>query len=181
VTWTASDTTVASISNAPGSNGLATTAGVGSTSISASLGNVTSSAVTLTAATEYAFVANTADSLSQFTIGAGGALTQTYGVAALPHPDSVTVDPTGRYVYVVSNPYNAISLYTIGTGGALTSIGTVATGSHPRCVAIDPTGRYVYASGGNTVSQYTIGTGGAFTSFGPVGTGGGPVSITTTF
>ncbi len=41
VTWASSDTTIASVSNAAGSSGLATAGGVGTTSISAALGSVT--------------------------------------------------------------------------------------------------------------------------------------------
>ncbi|MGO9991422.1 MAG: Ig-like domain-containing protein [Steroidobacteraceae bacterium] len=48
VTWNSGTTTVATISNAPGSNGLASTASAGNTLITAALGSVTSPAVTLT-------------------------------------------------------------------------------------------------------------------------------------
>ncbi len=63
VTWTSSDTTIASISNAAGSSGLATAAGVGTTSIGAALGTVTSPVATLTAtaAPEYAYASNQSD------------------------------------------------------------------------------------------------------------------------
>ena len=44
VTWASSNTTIASVSNAAGSSGLATAAGVGTTSISAALGAVTAPA-----------------------------------------------------------------------------------------------------------------------------------------
>ena len=40
VTWASSDDAVATVSNAAGSNGLATTAGVGSTTVSATSGDV---------------------------------------------------------------------------------------------------------------------------------------------
>ena len=48
VTWASSDTGKATISNASGTNGLATTVGVGSTGITASLGGVTSNTASLT-------------------------------------------------------------------------------------------------------------------------------------
>src|SRR5215471_2698150 len=53
VTWSSSDSSVASISNVPGSGGLASAMGVGSASISASFGSVTSpnANFTVTAAT----------------------------------------------------------------------------------------------------------------------------------
>ena len=60
VTWTSSDTSTATISNAAGSSGLTMAAAVGSTSISAALDGISSTAVslTVTAAPEYAYVAN---------------------------------------------------------------------------------------------------------------------------
>jgi trimeric autotransporter adhesin len=52
VTWTSSVNSVASISNSPGSNGMTTTMGAGSTMISASLGGASASTVlTVTSAT----------------------------------------------------------------------------------------------------------------------------------
>ena len=48
VTWSSSATSVATISNAGGSNGLATSASAGTATITASLGGVTSTGVTLT-------------------------------------------------------------------------------------------------------------------------------------
>ncbi|WP_115709447.1 Ig-like domain-containing protein [Legionella sainthelensi] len=52
VTWSSSDTTKATISNAPGSHGLASAVGVGSTTITASVGSMSgSSTLTITAAT----------------------------------------------------------------------------------------------------------------------------------
>ena len=183
VTWTSSATTIASVSNAAGSSGLATAVGVGSTSISAALGSVTSPTATLTAtaAPEYAFAANQSDNtVSQYTIGAGGALTAIGTAATGNEPNAVAVDPSGRYLYVANWTGSTLSQYTIGTGGALTAIGTVATGSNPASVTVDPSGSYVYVAnlGSYTVSQYTIGTGGTLTAIGTMATGSGPACLT---
>src|SRR3546814_4458720 len=52
LTWESSDEAVATVSNAPGLNGLATTAGVGSTTIKATSGSVSGDTLlTVTAAT----------------------------------------------------------------------------------------------------------------------------------
>jgi hypothetical protein len=51
VTWASSDGAVASVSNDPGSNGLATTTGVGSTTVSATSGGVSGSATLTVTAT----------------------------------------------------------------------------------------------------------------------------------
>ncbi len=183
VTWTSSATAIASISNASGSNGLATAVGVGSTSISAALGGVTSPSATLTAsaATEYAYVSNQSDNtVSQYTIGIGGALSAIGTAAAGNEPNAFGIDPSGLYLYVANWSDNTLSQYTIGAGGALTTIGTIATGSDPGSIAVDPAGPYVYVAnyGSNTISQYTIGTGGTLSSNGTVATGSGPWSIT---
>jgi YVTN family beta-propeller protein len=183
VTWTSSATTIASISNASGSSGLATAVGVGSTSISAALSGVTSPSATLTAtaATEYAYASNQSDNtVSQYTIGAAGALSGTGTAAAGDEPNAFGIDPSGLYLYVANWSDDTISEYLIGTGGALTAIGTIATGSNPGSIAVDPAGPYVYVAnyGSNTISEYSIGTGGTLSSNGTVATGDGPWSIT---
>ena len=162
VTWTSSDATIASISNATGSSGLATAAGVGTTSIGAALGTVTSPVATLTAtaAPEYAYASNQSDNtVSQYTIGAGGVLSLLGTQATGAEPNAIAVVPSGRYLYVANWVDNTLSEYTIGSSGTLTAIGTVATGINPASIIVDPTNSYVYVAnlGGNTVSQYAIG------------------------
>jgi 6-phosphogluconolactonase (cycloisomerase 2 family) len=183
VTWSSSDLAAATISNAAGSNGLATAAAVGSTSINAVLGSIGSPAVTLTvtAAPEYAYVADqNANTVSEFTVGAGGALTLIGTVASGKEPNAVVVDPTGRYVYVANWTDGTLSEYVVGSDGTLTNIGTATAGSEPSSVTTDTTGQYVYVAnlGSNTISQYAIGSGGVLTSLGNVAAAGGPISIT---
>jgi 6-phosphogluconolactonase (cycloisomerase 2 family) len=183
VTWTSSDPAAATISNASGSNGLAAAAAVGSTSISAALGSINSPAVTLTvtAAPEYAYVADqNAATVSEFSVGAGGALTLIGTVASGNEPNAIAVDPTGRYVYVANWSDGTLSEYIAGSDGTLTNIGTALAGSEPSSVTTDTTGQYVYVANlaSNTVSQYAIGTGGVLTSLGNIAAGSGPISIT---
>jgi DNA-binding beta-propeller fold protein YncE len=183
VTWSSSSPATATISNAAGSNGLATAAGVGATSISAALGSVASPAVTLTvtAAPEYAYVADqNANTVSEFAVGAGGALSLIGTVASGNVPNAVAVDPTGRYVYVANWNDGTISEYIVGSDGTLTDIGTAAAGSEPSSITTDTTGQYVYVAnlGSNTVSQYAIGAGGVLASLGNVAAASGPISIT---
>jgi 6-phosphogluconolactonase (cycloisomerase 2 family) len=183
VTWISSNLATATISNAAGSNGLAAAAAAGSTSISAMLGSIGSPAVTLTvtAAPEYAYVANqNANTVSEFAVGAGGALTLIGTVATGNEPNAVVVDPTGRYVYVANWTDGTISEYAVGSDGTLTNVGTAPAGSEPSSIAIDTTGQYVYVANlaGNTVSQYVIGAGGVLASLGTVAAAGSPISIT---
>jgi YVTN family beta-propeller protein len=182
VTWASSNTTIASVSNATGSSGLATAAGVGTTSISASLGAVTAPVATLTAAAapEYAYASNQSDNtLSEYAIGAGGVLTsigtQTTGV----EPNAIAVVPSGRYLYVANWSDNTLSEYAIKTDGTLTAIGTIATGVNPASIIVDPTSSYVYVANlaSNTVSEYAIGSGGSLASIGTIAAGSGPACI----
>ena len=65
-----------------------------------------------------------------------GALTSTGGaVAAGLDPSSVSVDPSGRFVYVANQRSNDVSGYAIDANtGALTNIGTLAVGSMPASI-----------------------------------------------
>jgi trimeric autotransporter adhesin len=182
VTWNSSNPSVAAISNAAGSNGLAASSAVGTTSISATLGSIASPSVTLTvtAAPEYVYVTNQNDNtVSEYVISAGGALTLIATVAAGSEPNAVAADPMGRYVYVANWADGTISEYAIGTGGTLSGIGTIAAGTNPSSITVDTTGQYVYVAnlGSNTVSEYTIGTGGTLTSLGNVAAAGSPISV----
>lgn len=181
-TWTSSDTTIASISNATGSNGVASGVGVGSTAISAAVGGVASPSVTLTvtADPEYAYAANqNSNSISEYEIGAGGALTSIGTVASGIEPNAVAIDPIGGFVYVANWSGNSISEYTVGTGGTLTATATIASGNTPASIAVDPKGRYVYTAnlGDGTLSEYTIGAGGVLNSVGSVAAGSSPISV----
>ena len=182
VTWSSSDATIASISNATGSSGLATAAGLGTTSIGAVLGAVTApaAALTATAAPEYAYASNQSDNtVSQYTIGAGGLLTSMGTQATGAEPNAIAVVPSGRFLYVANWTDNTLSEYTIGSGGTLTPIGTVATGVNPASIIVDPTSSYVYVANlaGNSVSEYSIGAGGVLTSIGTIAAGSGPACI----
>jgi len=131
--------------------------------------NVTDISVNCTNALRafYTFVANFSDgSVSSYAADlSSGRLKYLGKAAAGTNPQSVTVDPSGRHVYVANNAGNSVSQYTIGANGALTPMTspTVATGQFPFSVTVDPSGRYAYVAngGGNSVSQYTIGADGS--------------------
>jgi 6-phosphogluconolactonase (cycloisomerase 2 family) len=183
VTWGSSAPSIAVISNAADSNGVATGAASGSTSISAVLGSISSPAVTLTvtAAPEYAYVANQNDNtVSEFMLGANGGLTLIGTIAAGNEPNAVVVDPTGRYVYVANWSDGTVSEYAVGSDGTLSSIGTAPAGTEPASITVDTTGEYVYVANlvSNTVSQYRIGPDGVLAVLGDVPAAGGPISVT---
>jgi len=95
----------------------------------------------------YAYVANSTDgTISQYTIGTGGVLVP-MTPATVPAGNgvsSVSVDPTGSYLYATNRyPSNntsasTVSQYTIGSNGALTPMTTptVPAGINPTAIAI---------------------------------------------
>jgi 6-phosphogluconolactonase (cycloisomerase 2 family) len=123
---------------------------------------------------QYLYVTEQADrgggavgGIAQFTIGANGALTplSTPVISVSGNPRSLTLDPTGTYVYL-ANGTDSILQFSIGAGGALSLVSTTTVGpnSAPNFLTVDPTGQYAYVGDrgtasipGSTVSQYTIG------------------------
>lgn len=181
-TWISSATPVATISNSVGSKGLATSSGVGMTSITASVGAVTSptASLTVTPAAVYAYSVNQAEnSVTQYRIDAGGALTALATVRTGAIPAAMAIDPQNRYAYVVNQGDNNISQYTIGTAGNLTPNGTVATGVNPIWCAVDPSGRYVYAVnfGDSSTYLYRIAADGTLSSNGSFATSEIPYAV----
>ncbi|MGB9242272.1 MAG: beta-propeller fold lactonase family protein [Candidatus Acidiferrales bacterium] len=114
-----------------------------------------------------------------------GALTSIGIIAAGANPDSVAVDPAGKFAYVTNFNSNDISMYTINaTTGTLTSIGTIAAGSLPNSVVVHPSGKFAYVANWTayetegSVSMYTINaTTGALTSIGTIAAGTSPISM----
>jgi DNA-binding beta-propeller fold protein YncE len=122
----------------------------------------------------FAYVANSSsNNVSQYDVGAGGALTpkSPATVAAGTGPQGVAVSPNGASVYITNVNSGTVSQYDVGAGGALTpkSPATVATGTGPQGVAVSPNGASVYVANfnSNSVSQYDVGPNGALTPKSP--------------
>jgi YD repeat-containing protein len=104
------------------------------------------------------------------------------------NPLSVTVDPSGRFVYVANQGSNNVSAYTINqTTGVLSPIpgSPFAVGNGPVFVAVDLSGSFVYVTnqGDNTVSAFSLNpASGALTPIAgsPFNTGTAPISVVTT-
>ena len=94
----------------------------------------------------FLYVANSLDnSISSFSIGASGALTQVSSFSDLSTvPLALVVDPTGKYLYVANTGSNNITGYTISSG-ALTVLSSSPFGgiSAPGTIAVDPNGKYL--------------------------------------
>jgi 6-phosphogluconolactonase (cycloisomerase 2 family) len=148
--------------------------------------------VTVDPSGRFAYVANASlfggsNDVSAYTINANaGVLTPVRPtVAAGTTPNSVTVDPSGRFAYVANQGTYDVSAYTINAStGALTSLGlNVAAGTRPYSVTVDPSGKFAYVTntGDNDVSAYTINaTTGALTQIpvSPFPAGAEPTGIT---
>ncbi|MGO8867700.1 MAG: lactonase family protein [Alphaproteobacteria bacterium] len=118
----------------------------------------------------FVYVTNYVDNtVSAYTIDAGtGALTAIYGspFAGEPgpyhaDPDSITVDASGRFAYVVMDGLQTVWTYTIdANSGALTGTGpSVIVGGTPYSITADPAGQFVYVtceSGLSPILAYAI-------------------------
>jgi len=120
----------------------------------------------------YLFVADGNGAVSQYTIGALGAVTPLNPASFYigGRPSGITFDPQGLHAYVLDGYNGLIYQYRLGAGGTLTALSpaTVSTGTNPqRPIVIDPTGSYAYVANYSdfpcTVSQYTVGAGGVLT------------------
>ncbi len=151
---------------------------------------------------QFVYVANSfGNSVSAYTISATtGALTRldadpgTVGLqdfVAGSFPNSVAVDPSGRFVYVANSGDGTVSVYTITTAtGALTRVDADAVTAgiqnfnlgRALTVTMHPSGRYAYFikdGGFNEVLVYGIdATTGAISSRGSIGAGTNPRAMT---
>jgi 6-phosphogluconolactonase len=81
-------------------------------------------------------------------------------------PDGVTVDPSGKFAYVVNYDSHDISAYSINARtGALKQVkgSPFAANLYASGIAIDPTGRFAYVGTEQGVYAYTIASSGALT------------------
>jgi 6-phosphogluconolactonase (cycloisomerase 2 family) len=129
-----------------------------------------------------------AGTVSAYTINSStGALTEITGspFAAGTYSFSVTVDPTGKFAYVVNESSDDIYAYTINSStGALTEItgSPLAAGDEPRSVAVDPTGKFAYVANeiSSDIYAYAINSStGALTEITAIVGGNSPLCVTT--
>jgi len=118
--------------------------------------------------TDFLYVVDgTARTLRPFPIDANGAIGAPGASMSLGLiPFSVTLDPTGRFAYVVNFTSGTVSQFSVDlVTGALSALtpATVVTGLNPRSIAIHPSGRYAYVTakgatgvGGDAIGQYAI-------------------------
>jgi 6-phosphogluconolactonase (cycloisomerase 2 family) len=153
--------------------------------------------VTVDPTGRFVYVANQgSNDISAYRINAG-ALTLISGspFPACPalvtcDPEAVTVDPSGKFVYVANSSSSNVWAYAItstGTSaGALSLIGgsPFAAPAGPKAVVVDPSGKFVYvaAFGSHTAGAYSLNSAGALAPLAPgrFRTRLGPASIALT-
>jgi len=74
-------------------------------------------------------------------------------------PRAITVDPTGKFAYVIHDGDSSVAAFRVDSGsGSLTLVGTSDTGIGPYALTVEPSGKFLYVtnqSDGN-VSAYSI-------------------------
>lgn len=129
---------------------------------------------------QYLYAANSGGStISAFTIGSDGALTDNGSYAAGTNPRRIAITPNGAYLYAInhgSGGTNGLSGFEIGSDGHLTVIasGTFTTGAMPTGIVIAPNGTYLYVSHGAGIWAYSRGSGGTLTDIGHFTAGSDP-------
>jgi 6-phosphogluconolactonase (cycloisomerase 2 family) len=75
-------------------------------------------------------------------------------------PDSVTVDPSNRFVYVANTSSNSVSGFTLdpntGTLAQIPGSPWPTSGSRPIVVRTDNTGRFAYVTNRSSIAMFTI-------------------------
>ena len=97
--------------------------------------------------------------ISAFSVGTGGVLTQfaTYPVGVAPN--AIASDPTSKFLYVTDGAANQMIGFTIQSNGTLLNMQTpFKTDNLPDAVQVDPRGIYVYVANynANDVSAFQI-------------------------
>jgi len=98
------------------------------------------------------------NSISEFTIGAGGILQQfpnsPLGESGVSAPVALLIDPSGKYLFVAnqgssSSASGNLAAYSIGSDGGLTilSLSPFTTVKQPTSLAADPNGKYLMVGG----------------------------------
>jgi len=119
----------------------------------------------------YLYVANDnhSGSVSQYDIGAGGALSSSATTTSPAGGFPLAIAVSGNNVYVASSNDDDISQYAIGLTGALSFLTPPTETAGVEDDAIAVSGQYVYVTnfGDNDLTQYSIVTGGTLSALTP--------------
>jgi sugar lactone lactonase YvrE len=194
VLWSSSTTSVANISNTEGSNGLATSVAVGTTTITA-----TDSTTGISGSATFSITAGqmggaiegnplTLSALVSTVAGLTGGLGSTDGTgtsALFNAPEGITTDGTNLYVadrvnctirkIVISSGLVSTFAGKAGSIGSLDGFGTAARFNDPYGITTDGTNLYVADTGNNTIRKIIISSGQVSTLAGTASIIGGSI------
>jgi 6-phosphogluconolactonase (cycloisomerase 2 family) len=151
--------------------------------------NATASGLVVDSTGSNLFVANGngSNSISEFSIGADGTLSQLPGFplgepSGTTSPVSLLIDPSGKYLYVANQGSNNLAAYSVVSGGGLTVLANSPFGTikAPTSLAADPNGKYlmVGSQSGASLEVFLLNSGnGTLGEVASYGTGGFPSSI----
>jgi 6-phosphogluconolactonase (cycloisomerase 2 family) len=132
--------------------------------------------------TAYAIAADTG---ALRTVDLNGALAGT-AMTTGPNPTGITVDPSGRFVYVTHA--NGIQSYEILltdgvqlAAGALINASAALTGANPRAITVEPSGRFAYVANQDSADVSVLRVDartGVLTPLGAAAAGAQPRSVT---
>lgn len=123
-----------------------------------------------------------AATLTAFTLDSNTASLRQKGVPLTTgqSPETVTIDPLGRFVYVTNGDSDSIQVFRIeNQQGELSPVGHFASGAYPTDIAVDPCGRWLYVThyAGHSVGSHAIDPhSGALRALGNVATGNSPAA-----
>ena len=137
----------------------------------------------------YLYAANLGgNSISAFTIGANGALTQLAGFPlgeTFAAPLALFIDKSGKYLYVANQGSANLAAYGIGSTGGLTLLtnSPFGTGPQPSFITSDATGKYLFVGNQSSPVIQSLSldsSSGTLTSVKSFGVAGTPTSIALT-
>lgn len=124
--------------------------------LSAAVG-VSPRAMVVTPNNQALYVADQGGTLDAFSIASTGVLTA-ISQATLGNPSALTVDPAGKFLYVLNPSSAAISAFAIQTDGSLQQANAQAiTSATLFDLALTPTGNFLYVAAGTDTVIYGIG------------------------
>jgi 6-phosphogluconolactonase (cycloisomerase 2 family) len=112
-----------------------------------------------------ALPATAAGTVNEFSYDNTGALTFVQAKTVGIGPESIAIDPAGKFLYVTNTKDGTVSAFTINSAnGNLTAVAgnpvTSSAGSTdvPTAAAVDPSSQYLYVANGDagTISAFTI-------------------------
>jgi 6-phosphogluconolactonase (cycloisomerase 2 family) len=168
-TWSSSNSSVATVSNTTGSQGVVTPAGAGSASLTATLETLSNSAtVIVNSATPPVFprfaymVGNSDNTVSTYAVDAATGQLRAHGYveeSSGSGPCDVALDASSKFLFVLNCSGNSLSVYTVNAAnGALTPVAgsPYAIGGGAVAVVVDPTANYVYALANKSLYSFAF-------------------------